>query len=266
MPRFGQKGTAGTGRGVTIYTLDSGVLASHREFQTWGGNVSRASYGYSFLANSTGATALDCNGHGTHTASTAIGSNVGVAKEAEVVAVQVLGCEGDGTVSQVLAGLDWVARSYQPPAIVAMSLGTQDSQESAALDAAVTSLVEQYNITVVVAAGNQASNSCIFSPAHSPNAITVGATDSTNKFSAVGNEDLLYSYTNTGPCVSLFAPGVNILGACGGPSRCPAVNDSAYTWASGTSMSTPHVAGLAAIYLSTHPEASPAQGTKPAGC
>ncbi|MEW5300832.1 MAG: hypothetical protein WDW36_003732 [Sanguina aurantia] len=215
-----------------------------------------------FVNNS--STAEDCDGHGTHVGSTAIGRSVGVAKEATVVAIRVLDCTGSGSISNTVAGLDWVAQHAQRPAIVMMSLGVSDGVWASSLESSVQSLVRDHGILAVVASGNSAVDACSIAPARCSEALTVAASNMDNKFAASGprgGNDTLYRWSNTGACVTLFAPGVEIYGACGGPSRCADLSDAAYAWASGTSMAVPHVAGVAAQLLSSWPTATPAQVT-----
>ncbi|KAK9820620.1 hypothetical protein WJX72_012381 [[Myrmecia] bisecta] len=260
--KFGSTGAFGTGRGVTLYTLDSGVRLSHQEFQPWPGDAAsaaRASYGYNFLTNEKASP--DCDGHGTHVASTAVGRMTGAAKEAKVVAVRVLDCDGSGTVSDVVAGLDWVAKNAVKPALVTLSLGISVGQWSRTLEEAVRSLVVNQNITIIVASGNSGVDSCTVAPANVAEVITVAASDLDNKFgnSTALDADELYKYSNTGVCTDIFAPGVDILAACGSADRCQTLNDTAYAWASGTSMAVPLVAGAVAAYLGDHPYALPAE-------
>lgn len=208
--------------GVSIYIVDTGIDASHREF---GGRVAS---GFDAINGTDGRT--DCNSHGTHVAGTAGSATYGVAKSARLVPVRVLGCDGSGTYAGVIAGLEWIAqnRPTGERAVVNMSLG---GGASSSMDAAVASLVSS-GITVVVAAGNSNVDACTTSPARAASAITVGATSIT---------DTRASYSNYGPCLDLFSPGSNIL------STVP--NGSTATY-SGTSMAAPHVAGVAAVVLS----------------
>lgn len=214
-----------TGQGVQIHVLDTGVRASHADF---GGRV-RA--GYTAIADGNGTN--DCNGHGTHVAATAAGGTYGIAKGANVVPVRVLACDGSGTMSGVLAGLDWVAVNAVRPAVVNMSLG---GGASSTLDSAVANVVSR-GIPVAVAAGNSNVDACTSSPAREPSAITVGATAS---------NDARASYSNWGKCLDVFAPGSAITAA--GIS-----GDTAVTTMSGTSMAAPHVAGNAALLLQGQP-------------
>lgn len=257
--RFGTASTRGTGNGTTIYVVDSGIIKDHIEFQTWVGGPTRASYGWDFIDND--ADCADCDGHGTHVAGTAVGLSVGVAKDASVVSVRILDCEGSGTISNTVAALDWVAANHKAPAVVTLSLGIQVGSWSQVLEDAVTSLVNDHGITVVVAAGNSAVDACYVAPANVDVALTVAASNVAARYndSSTSQQDTLYQWTNTGSCVKLFAPGVDIYSACGGAGRCTVVNNSSYTYASGTSMAVPHVAGVAATYLEVYPQAKPAE-------
>ena len=272
--RYGSSQSSGTGKGVTIYSLDSGVRASHQEFKSWDGSESRATFGYDFVLD-IDRSASDCNGHGTHVASTAIGRSVGVAKEASLISVRILDCEGSGTISDTIKGIDWIVRhrmsqSQPGPAVVLMSLGVPSGRASDSLAKAVMQLA--MNITVVVASGNNAADACNTVPANLDDVIVVAASNLPSKWngpsalSAFSLDpsnnsplDSIYSFSNTGSCVSIFGPGVDILGACGGKARCDDVNDEAYAWSSGTSMAAPLVAGLAALVLETNPQFSPSQ-------
>ncbi len=214
---------ASNGSGVQIYVVDTGIRASHSEF------TGRVSSGYSAISDANGTE--DCNGHGTHVSSIAAGTNFGVAKAATLIPVRVLGCDGSGSISGVIAGLDWIAGQYVDgtPAVVNMSLG---GGASSSLDAAVNSLINR-GITVVAAAGNSKVDACTSSPARVAGAITVAATTNTDTFA---------SYSNFGSCVDLAAPGSAINGAW-------ITGDSATAVLSGTSMAAPHVAGVAAVLL-----------------
>ena len=214
---------ASNGTGVQVYVVDTGIRSSHTEF------TGRVSPGFSAIGDSNGTE--DCNGHGTHVGSIAAGTNYGVAKAATLVPVRVLGCDGSGTISGVIAGLDWIASQYVDgtPAVVNMSLG---GGASSSLDTAVNSLINR-GITVVVAAGNSKVDACTSSPARVPGAITVAATTNTDSFA---------TYSNFGPCVDMAAPGSAINGAW-------FTGDSDAAVLSGTSMASPHVAGVAALLL-----------------
>jgi subtilisin family serine protease len=221
-----------TGAGVVVYVVDTGILAGHADF---GGRVAA---GFSAVDDS-GGTA-DCNGHGTHVAGIIGGSNYGVAISATLVPVRVLDCRGSGSVSTLLAGLDWVLSDHQQsgrPGVVNMSLGGSPSW---ALDNEVNQVLAS-GLTTVVAAGNSSDDACAYSPARVPGALTVGATTTA---------DQRAGFSNYGTCVDLFAPGVSILSDW-------YTSPSAAAVASGTSVAAPFVAGVAALCLEKYPSASP---------
>jgi len=224
-----------TGAGVTAYIIDTGIRFGHSEF---GG---RAASGYDAVD---GGSADDCNGHGTHVAGTVGGSTYGVAKSVSLVAVRVLNCSGSGTTSGVIAGIDWVTATHQAgdPAVANMSLG---GGASTALDNAVRNSIAD-GVSYAIAAGNGnfigiAQDACKYSPARVAEAMTIGATDSSDRKA---------SWSNYGNCVDWFAPGVSITSSW-------YTSDTATNTISGTSMATPHTAGVAAQYLQTNPGASP---------
>ena len=219
-----------TGAGVNLYVLDTGIRTSHTEF---GG---RATVGYDAIGD--GYYGQDCNGHGTHVAGTAGGTTYGVAKSVNLIAVRVLNCSGSGTWSGVIAGVDWVTANRVGVSVANMSLG---GGAYSALDQAVQNSINS-GVTYVVAAGNSGANACNYSPARVGAAITVGNTTST---------DARSSSSNYGSCLDLFAPGTNITSAWYG-------SDSQTNTISGTSMASPHVAGVAALYLEYNPAAAPA--------
>ena len=242
LPLSGGFTYSATGAGVTAYVVDTGIRRDHADF---GG---RAVTG--FDAVTPGGTAEDCNGHGTHVAGTVGGAAYGVAKTVRLVAVRVLDCAGSGATSGVIAGVDWVARHHAAgaPAVANMSLG---GGASTALDNAVAGAIAD-GVSFAVAAGNDggtigeltgAANACNGSPARVPAALTVGATDA---------NDAKASYSNRGTCLDLFAPGSSITSAWH-------TSASATNTISGTSMASPHVAGVVAQYLQTVPSATPAQ-------
>jgi subtilisin family serine protease len=222
-----------TASGVHAYIIDTGVLLSHSQFTGRMGN--------GFDAVTSGGNANDCNGHGTHVAGTVGGTTYGVAKGVTIHPVRVLGCNGSGTNSGVIAGMDWVANNHVKPAVANMSLG---GGASTATDDAVQRMVNA-GVTVVVAAGNNNASACNYSPARAVNAITVGSTTST---------DARSSFSNFGTCLDIFGPGSSITSAW-------YTSSTATNTISGTSMASPHVAGVAALFLASNPSATPAQVT-----
>lgn len=220
-----------TGAGVKAYIIDTGIRLSHNDF---GG---RASSGYDAID---GGSADDCNGHGTHVAGTVGGSTYGVAKAVSLVAVRVLDCNGEGSTSGVIGGVNWVTTNHLAgqAAVANMSLGGGVSN---ALDTAVSNSIAD-GVTYALAAGNESTNACNSSPARTVAAITVGATTRT---------DARASFSNYGTCVDLFAPGNGITSAW-------YTSNTATNTISGTSMASPHVAGAAAVYLQGNPGANPA--------
>jgi subtilisin family serine protease len=219
-----------TGSGVTAYVIDTGILESHSQF---GGRVLS---GFSSISGGTS----DCNGHGTHVAGTIGAATFGVAKSVSLVPVRVLDCNGSGTVSGVIAGIDWVSSQATGGLRVAnMSLG---GVASSAIDTAVNSLISK-GVTVVVAAGNNSADACNYSPARVPAAITVAASTSSDGFA---------SYSNRGSCVDIVAPGTSIQSAWH-------TSNTATNTISGTSMASPHVAGAVALYFQKFGAMSPVQ-------
>ncbi|MER5943141.1 S8 family peptidase [Streptomyces sp. NPDC001928] len=218
------------GSGVTAYVIDTGVRITHQQIS------GRASYGYDAVDGDT--TASDGNGHGTHVATTIAGSTYGVAKNAKIVAVRVLDNAGSGTTAGVIAGIDWVTNNHSGPSVANLSLG---GGASTTLDTAVRNSIAS-GVTYAVAAGNSNANASSYSPARVTEAITVGATTSS---------DARASYSNYGSVLDIFAPGSSITAGW-------YTSDTATNTISGTSMATPHVAGAAAVYLASHTSATPA--------
>ncbi|MFJ6462017.1 S8 family serine peptidase [Streptomyces sp. NPDC091387] len=228
LPLDGQFNAVGTGANTTGYILDSGIEFGHSEF---GG---RAVAGFDAVGD--GQNGQDCNGHGTHVAGTVGGKTFGIARSAKLVSVRVVDCSGEGSIAGTIAGLDWVARNAVQPAVLNASLG---DAYSPALNLAADALAES-GVLPVVAAGNDAKDACTASPASAPEVLAVGASDRTDRQTG---------FSNYGPCVSLFAPGQDIISArLGGGSVSK----------SGTSMASPHVAGVALLYKAAHPQADAA--------
>jgi subtilisin family serine protease len=224
------------GTGVTAYIIDTGIRYSHTEF---GG---RASPGFDAVTSGGGAD--DCNGHGTHVSGTVGGATYGVAKGVSLVGVRVLNCSGSGTTSGVIAGIDWVTSHHAASAVANMSLG---GGASSSLDDAVRRSIAS-GVTYAIAAGNGnivgiAQDACKSSPARVTEAMTISATDRTDKKA---------SWANFGACVDFFAPGVGITSAWYS-------SNTATNTISGTSMATPHTTGVAALYLATHAGSTPQQ-------
>ncbi len=223
--------SSGDGSGVTAYVVDTGIRATHSQLA---GRVEEG-----FTAVHDGQGSADCNGHGTHVAATIGGTDVGVAKAVTLVPVRVLGCDGTGSWSGLLAGLSWVSQGHGPRSVANLSIGGGHSQS---VDDAIAATVAA-GVTVVVAAGNEGRDACAYSPASAAEAITVGATDA---------EDGAAGYSNYGTCLDLYAPGTGIRSAWN-------TSDTAMAVLSGTSMATPHVTGVAALQVQAHPDETPAQ-------
>lgn len=222
-----------TGAGVNVYVVDTGVLVTHPDF---GGRAVDA-----FDAYNENIDISQCNGHGTHVAGT-IGSNTyGVAKNVTLYSVKVFPCYGNSSSASVIAGIDWINRNASPPAVVNMSLA---GTASSTLDQAVKNSINQ-GFTYVVAAGNYSTDACGYSPADVAGAITVGATHTS---------DSRDETTNYGRCVDVFAPGVAIKSTW---NQYPLPYPTFIM--AGTSTASPHVAGVAALYLQNHPTASPSE-------
>ncbi len=221
------------GAGVKAYVLDTGIRSTHSEFN------GRVAIGAAFVEDSGGT--VDCHGHGTHVAGTIGGTTYGVAKAVTIVPVRVLDCAGNGQYSWIMSGIDWVIDDHLEgePAVANLSLG---GPYDPSLNAAVAALVAD-GVVVVVAAGNTSDDACTVSPASAPAVVTVGATDRTDRRA---------SFSNYGTCLDLFAPGVQITSA-------GITSDSAVKTYSGTSMASPHVAGIAAAVFGRYPTATQAQ-------
>lgn len=219
------------GTGVHAYVIDTGIRATHQAF---GGRI-----GEGFDAVNDGNGTDDCQGHGTHVAGTIGSDQFGVAKNVTLHPVRVLGCDGSGSNSGVIAGINFVAQNAELPAVANMSLGGGASD---AVDQAVQAAIGA-GVTFALAAGNENQDACNGSPGRTPEALTVAS---------IGNgADRRSGFSNFGACVDLFAPGEDILSSSN-------ASDTATAILSGTSMATPHVAGTAALFLQDHPDATPA--------
>ena len=230
--------SADGGEGVDVYVIDTGTNIKHVDFE------GRAHWGKTIPS---GDADEDGNGHGTHCSGTVAGKKYGVAKKANVYAVKVLRSNGSGTMSDVVKGVEWAAQAHSDTVEAAkngkkkgfkgstanMSLG---GGKSVTLDLAVNAAVDA-GIHFAVAAGNDNADSCNYSPAAAENAVTVGA-------STLADERAYFS--NYGKCNDIFAPGLNILSTWIG-------SDHATNTISGTSMASPHIAGLLAYFLSLQP-------------
>ena len=231
----------GDGHLASVYIIDTGIHYTHVQFE------GRAHYsGFDAIDKLTGSNCngSDCHGHGTHCAGTAVGKNVGVAKKATVYSMRVLDCSGSGSVSGIIEGINYLVTKKKEnvitgPTVLSMSLGLWKSNSlNTAIDQASAK-----GFVIVGAAGNQGGNACYYSPASAKTEISVGATDV---------KDNMPTFSNSGRCTDIYAPGVYVLSANNQCNYC-------YRYYSGTSQATPHVAGYMAVILSLHPNLSLAE-------
>jgi subtilisin family serine protease len=224
LPLSGTYSYTSVASNVTAYVIDTGIYTAHADF---GGRATN-------VYDAFGGNGQDCNGHGTHVAGTIGGTTYGVAKAVKLRGVRVLDCKGSGTYSGIIAGIDWIRANHVKPAVANMSLG---GSKSTALNNAVTNLINA-GVFTAVAAGNENQNACNVSPASTAAAVTVAASDQT---------DTRASFSNYGSCVDTYAPGVSVTSAW---------SNGATNTISGTSMASPHVAGVGALYKATHGDAA----------
>jgi subtilisin family serine protease len=224
LPLSGTYNYTATAGSVRAYIIDTGLQAGHSQF---GGRASN-------VYDAFGGNGEDCNGHGTHVGGTVGGSTYGVAKAVMVRGVKVLDCAGSGSNSGVIAGMDWVRTNHIKPAIANMSLG---GGYSSTTNTAANNLANA-GVFLAVAAGNNGADACNYSPASAAAATTTGSTTSGDGRS---------SFSNYGSCVDIYAPGSNITSAW--------INSGTNT-ISGTSMASPHVAGVGALYKATYGDAA----------
>jgi subtilisin family serine protease len=223
-PPFEYRYDKNSGSGINIYIVDTGINIDHIEFE------GRASWGYTAIK---GASNKDKNGHGTHCAGISASKTYGVAKKANLIAVKVLDDNGDGTTASIIAGIDWVINhnSEDKPKVISMSLGSKSPGNW--LNEPAENAVKN-GIVTVVSAGNDNADACKYTPSGAPSVITVANSDINDK---------KYPDSNYGKCIDIIAPGTNIISTWAG-------RNTATFAATGTSMACPHVAGIAANYLS----------------
>ena len=244
LPLDGVYSAPGTGEGVQIYMIDTGVRASHVDL------AGRVIHGADVVGvDERGVPAIpadDCDGHGTHTAALAAGTEYGVAKKATIVAVRVLDCYGEGDVDSVIRGIDWVIRHHRSGslAVANLSLGVDADEDSVPMDLAVADLMRD-GIVPVTASGNKGQDACEVSPGHTAEALNVGATNQTDERLAMSLGTSSY-----GRCIDVFAPGVRVLSA-------GIATDTAEQTLTGTSMASPLVAGYVALIGEANPTSCP---------
>jgi subtilisin family serine protease len=230
----GKFNVIGTGKNITAYVVDSGILTTHNEFK------GRAASVYNAINDGNGNT--DCNGHGTFVAGLIGGNTYGVAKEVNLRSVRVLDCSGNGSTSNIIAGINWITANAVRPAVVNLSFG---GATNTSVDNAVTSSINSGGLVYVIAAGNNNVDASTISPARVTSAITVGSSDQ-NQYRA--------GFSNYGTTIDGYVPGVNVYSAFKG-------SNTAQAMGSGTSFSAPIVAGIVAVELEWYPNTSAVKNT-----
>ena len=230
---------AKTGSGVHAYIVDTGIRITHSEF------TGRAAYGFDFVDND--SIADDCNGHGTYVAGAIGGRTVGVARGVHLVAVRALDCSGSGTTADIISAINWITTNAVKPAVADLAFG---GSPNTALDNAVANSIAS-GVVYSISAGGSNSDACNFSPQRVATALTVGSTGNGGGVPPA-MPDQRSSFSNFGPCLDLFAPGMSILGAW-------FLSDQSTLTLSGTSAPSGFVAGAAALYLDYFPTKTPAQ-------